>query len=169
MNDNFGEVVEVYTQKAILQLQRITLRRNNKPLHTVSMTIAPMNNGSVNYSLKKVINLEEDQLSEMCQALMGLKHKVTMNGKRKGQDLAKVVYINLNPDETVNVIFSMFAQDESHRSKRNDSLGITFSPSHRYKLLTVAASQLTLNSEGYKQTISETLSLLKASAFKAYR
>lgn len=167
MNDSFGEIAEVYTQKALLQLQRMVVKRANKPLHTVMMTIAPKVNGKVDFSSKKVINLEEEHLAELCQALMGLKHRVQINGNRKDGGFAKALYINLNQDETVNVIFSMYSQNSESMGK--DSLGITFSPAHRYKLLTIAVSQLTLNSVGYKQTMSETLSLLKASAFKAYR
>ncbi|MCG9575370.1 hypothetical protein L1D14_03880 [Vibrio tubiashii] len=159
----YGEVTEVYTTSAVLQMQRMVIKRSAKMLHTVAITIAPLLNGKVDFSLKRVIQLEEQQLSLFCQSLMGLKHRTQFKGNSRANGFAKVMYVNINPDETVNVI--MAEKAESSQQKQS----ITFEPAARYQLLTMAVSQLTLNSIGYKQTMSETLSVLKASAFNAYR
>ncbi len=162
----FGEVVEVYTQDAVLQFQRITIKRKNKPLHTINVTLSKLINGKPNYSNKKEMRLEEHGLSVLCQALMGLKHNVTIKGNTENGKYAEAMFININTNETVNMILS--SQNHS-RQGLEKSYSVTFYPEYRYKLLAITASQLTLNSQGYKQTISETLSLLKAAAFPAYR
>ena len=112
------------------------------------------------------MRLEEDALSSLCQALMGLKHKVSIKGNTEKGKYAEAMFININHNETVNIILS--SQSDSKQGLEK-SYSVTFYPDYRYKLLAIAVSQLTLNSQGYSQTISETLSLLKAAAFPAYR
>ncbi|MGD8116896.1 hypothetical protein [Vibrio sp. TRT 29B02] len=162
----FGEVVEVYTQDAVLQLQRITINRKNKPLHTVIVTLSKLLDGKPNYSNKKEMRLEEHGLTALCQALMGLKHKASIKGNTENGKYAEAMFININTNETMNIILS--SENHSRRGLEK-SYSVTFYPEYRYKLLAIAVSQLTLNSQGYKQSVSETLSILKAAAFPAYR
>ncbi|CCO48433.1 conserved hypothetical protein [Vibrio nigripulchritudo SOn1] len=162
----FGEVVEVYTQDALLQLQRITINRQNKPLFTVNVTLSMLEDGRPVFESKKEMRLEEHGLSTLCQALMGLKHQSVIKGNHNKGKYAEAMFININPNETVNIILT---SSNHERQGLEKSYSVTFYPDFRYKLLALAVSQLTLNSKGYSQTISETLSLLKAAAFPAYR
>ncbi|WP_281188404.1 hypothetical protein AAIA71_28555 (plasmid) [Vibrio harveyi] len=156
MSIEFGEVVEVYTAKAVLQLQRATRARKIGCLHTIKVTIAPIENNGANFQKKLVMQLEENQLSTFCQAMMGLLRNVRIDGAKIQGEKAKVAYININNDDTVNINIS-----DSESNRFNQS--IVFSPDYRYQLLRLAASQLTKNSKGYEQTIADTLNLLKAS------
>ena len=70
--------------------------------------------------------------------------------------LNKVAYININPDETMNI-------NMSSDGEKKQSLSIVFNQEHRYKLLRLAVTQLAKNSIGYEQSVGDTLNLLKAS------
>ncbi|EHD1698846.1 hypothetical protein M2G93_17145 [Vibrio vulnificus] len=157
MNNEYGEVVEVYTTKAVLQLQReVKVRNGTKKLHTIRVTIAPIFQGRAHFNDKISMQLEESHLATFCQSMMGLLKNIRIDGAKIAGEKAKVLFININPDETVNL-------NMSDSESGNLGKSIIFSPDHRYVLLRLAASQLTLNSQGYEQTIADTLNLLKAS------
>lgn len=159
----FGEVVEVYTTTALLQLQRQVVQRKQKPLHTVDLTLAPILNGNIDFTKKLVVRFEEQHLATFCQCLMGLRRKCRFDGKRVKGEAAKVVYVNVNDDDTIN-INACDSDNQRHGDSNRFNQYIVFKPEYRYQLLALAASQLTKNSQGYEQTVGDTLNLLKASA-----
>ena len=146
----------MFAHNAELQLQRHVVERKNLVLHTVRMTLAPRVNMKTNFSVKMIMDLEEHQLSGLCLSLMGLIQHNCIDGV-KGVGLNnKVAYININPDETMNI-------NMSSDGEKKQSLSIVFNQEHRYKLLRLAVTQLAKNSIGYEQSVGDTLNLLKAS------
>lgn len=159
---DFGEVVEVYTPRSVLQVQRMTKQQKAKNLVTIKVTVAPVLEGMPSFSEKHEMLLQEHQLAQFCIAMMGLKLNTEIKGVSK-ENLSKSLYVNINQDNTVNII-------STH--KINGAIqkhSITFKPEYRYQLLRLAVSQLTLNSSGYEQSVGDTLNILKASTMSTAR
>ncbi|MDN3661169.1 hypothetical protein [Vibrio agarivorans] len=156
MQMEYGEVVQVFSHNAQLQLQRHVVQRKSEVLHTVRITLAPRQHSQTDFSKKIIMDLEEHQLSTLCLSLMGLIKNNKIDGVKGEGRNNKIAYININPDETINI-------NISNDTGKRQSLSIVFGQEHRYKLLRLAVTQLTKNSVGYKQTVGDTLNILKAS------
>ncbi|WP_390241034.1 hypothetical protein [Vibrio sp. R78045] len=165
---DFGEIVECYTKTAVIQLQRIPKAAKNVVTQNVNVTIAPLmrQGGSLrtaDYSQKLTIQLVESDLANFAIALMGLRSSTEIKGSDVG-NYSKVLYVNVNEDQTTNIIISFYSKGNTTNS--NVSQSITFKNSERYPLLRLVVTQLTKNSTQYEQTVADTLNLLKASVLR---
>ncbi|MEI8659325.1 hypothetical protein [Vibrio sp. Hal054] len=165
MNEpEFGELIELYTNTAVIQAQRVPVMKQKRRWELINITVAPLIENSSegtrypDFSAKIAMQLDESAMAAVCAGLMGLKGNIRVDGTRAPTSTeAKVLYLNNNPDSTTNI--NMAA--DNGRAKRTQS--ITFSYQDRYPLLRLIASQLAKNSLGYEQTIADTLNLIKAS------
>lgn len=160
----FGELIELYTNTAVIQAQRVPvhIKRHNRLWHLLNVTIAPVvTNGGArgpDFSNKLTMQLNESNMSLLAAGLMGLRRNVSIEGTRSPNSAdAKVMYLNNNDDETTNIILS--STNGQYKSKQS----ITFQQQERYPLLRMTASQLTKNSQGFEQTVADTLNIIKAS------
>lgn len=154
----FGELIELYTNTAVIQAQRIPVIKRDKQVHLVNITIAPLIDRVANFDDKISLQLGESAMAYVCAGLMGLKEKIRVDGTRSPNAAeSKVLYLNNNMDETTNITLSSL----SGTNKNTQS--ITFKHQERYPLLRIIASQLTKNSVGYEQTIADTLNLIRGS------
>ncbi|AZS26509.1 hypothetical protein DYL72_15565 [Vibrio anguillarum] len=149
-----------------MQFQRIPVMKKNKKIECLNVTLAPLmdsgrGNKTANFDKKMVIQLKESGMANLAAALMGFKRNISIHSSGSPENPSKkVMYVNLNDDDTTNIIIAESANNE------RKNLSISFKNTERYPLLRLTASQLTLNSTGYNQTITDTLTLIKASVMR---
>ncbi|ENI4487384.1 hypothetical protein ABXZ88_003256 [Vibrio fluvialis] len=158
----FGELIELYTNTAVIQAQRIPVMKKDRQLHLVNITIAPLVDRVANFDQKITLQLGESAMAYVAAGLMGLKKNLKVDGTRAPNATeAKVLYLNNNDDETTNISLSSLKGQQQKMTR-----SITFKYQERYPLLRIIASQLTKNSVGYEQTIADTLNLIRGSYMK---
>lgn len=164
----YGEIIEVYSQTAVLQLQRVVVNLHSGQLHTCNITIAPLSGASPkpDFALKQTMQFSEDNLATFCLGIMGLVTGQPIKGSTRS-DSAKVCYVNTNSDGTINVVLSQQSRrTEQSQTNSKASQSIVFNNGSRFKILRLAATQLAQNSSDYELTMADTLNLLKASALR---
>ncbi|RYU64277.1 hypothetical protein [Aliivibrio finisterrensis] len=161
----FGEITELYTKTAVLQLQRVPITKGDVVTHNLQVTIAPLlsyeNNNSkkADFSQKVVMQLSEAGISNLAIGLLGFKKAVSIEGSRHG-DSAKVLYLNVNENATTNINISSSSKGQGSNSRQTQS--ITFQNTERYPLVRITVSQLAKNNLDHEQSYADTLNLLKA-------
>ncbi len=164
----FGEIAEHYTNTAVLQLQRIDAKRKSGGAHQLNVTIAPLQTGSENkrradFSQKLTMQLTESDMANFAIGLMGLRPNTRIKSSQVGEE-AKVVYVNVNDNQTTSVIISVMTRGNTTNTQLQQS--ICFENSERYPLLRLVVTQLARNSTQYEQSVADTLNLLKASVLR---
>ncbi|ACH64727.1 hypothetical protein ACTFQF_00555 [Aliivibrio fischeri] len=163
----FGELVELYTQAAVLQLQRVPVTKGEVTVHNLQVTIAPLiafnNQGSrkADFEQKVVMQLTESGIANLAIGLLGFKNAIAIEGSRHGEN-AKVLYLNVNENGTTNINISCSLKGQGASTNSRKTQSITFKNAERYPLVRIAVSQLAKNNTDHEQSYADTLNLLKA-------
>lgn len=164
---DFGELVEHYTNTAVIQIQRIEVSKKQSVKHLCNVTIAPLirseNSRRADFTSKQTMQVDESDMANLAIGIMGLKPKIAIQGTTIG-DSSKVLYVNVNQDQTTNIVISTLTNCSGTNAKLSQS--ICFKNSERYPFLRLVVTQLTKNSTQYEQTVADTLNLLKASVLR---
>jgi len=122
----FSEIAEHYTNTALLQLQRIDAKRKSRGGHQLDVTIAPLQTGSGNkrsadFTQKLTMQLTESDMANFAIGLMGLRPNTRIKSSQVG-DEAKVVYVNVNDNQTTSVIISMMTRGNTINAQLQQSI-----------------------------------------------
>lgn len=156
MSTPFGEVVEVYSGSAVIQMQRIEVTLGSGLGHYVNVTIAPKIDGKVNFEQKQVIQLRENSMVNFAMVLMAVKSKSKVIGSKSNNLTSKSMYINANENDTTNIIIYVKSPLSTQKAS------IVFYDTERYVLLRVLLTQLAKNSLGYPQSVNDVIAIIKS-------
>lgn len=164
---DFGELVEHYTNTAVIQIQRIEVNKKQSVKHLCNVTVAPLirttDSRKADFTSKQTMQVDESDMANLAIGIMGLKTNIAIQGTTKG-DSSKILYVNANQDQTTNIVISTLTNGGGTNARFSQS--ICFKNSERYPFLRLVVTQLTKNSTQYEQTVADTLNLLKASVMR---